>query len=313
MPVTERRCTVDAGSAGRVDRVVQQLAGCSRAEARGLVDHGCVTCNGAPVGEAGTPVQAGDEVALRWDAGRRYHERPRRAEGGRGFRVVFEDQHLLVVDKAAGLLTVPTPEGRAAHTLVDAVWGHLSRERRRDRRPLVVHRLDRGTSGLLVFARSEAVAAALQEQLRAHKPLREYRAIVAGVLAVDQGTFESALATNAALSRYSTHEPGAGEDAVTHYEVLARGAAATFVRVTLETGRRHQIRVHFAEAGHPVLGDGRYGAAHPAHRGWTARRLALHAAVLAFTHPVTGAALRFESPLPAEFDRYLRAGRFRPA
>ena len=309
MPATERRTVVDAEHAGgRIDRVVQQLVGCSRAEARGLVDHGCVTRNGAPVAAAGEPVAAGDEVALRWDPGRRYPERPHRPTGGAGFRLVFEDEHLLVVDKAAWLLTVPTDQGREANTLVDAVWGYLSRDRRRERRPFVVHRLDRGTSGLLVFARRAEVAAALQEQLRAHKPQREYRAIVAGRVAADAGTFESALATGASLRRYSTADPDEGEAAVTHWAVVSRLLDATFVRVWLTTGRRHQIRVHFAEAGHPVLGDERYRPELAAHRSWTARRLALHAAVLAFTHPVTGAALRFESPLPPELERFLRCG-----
>ncbi len=308
MPFSERNCTVGADEAGRVDRVVQRMAGGSRAEARGLIDHQCVTRNGAPVESAAEPVQAGDEVALRWDTARRYRERPRRQEGGRGFQIVFEDRHLLVVDKAAWLLTVPTDEGRSSGTLLDAVWGHVSKDRRRDRRPWVVHRLDRGTSGLLVFARSKSVGMALQDQLRAHKPLREYRAIVAGVVGPDRGTFRSALATSTSLRRYATTEQGLGKDAVTHYEVVSRFPDATSVRVTLESGRRHQIRVHFSDAGHPVLGDDRYRPALAAHGAWKARRLALHAAVLAFTHPVTGQELRFEAPLPPEMERFLSAG-----
>jgi 23S rRNA pseudouridine1911/1915/1917 synthase len=310
MGIREQRSTVSAAEAGgRVDRVVQRATGGARAAARGLVDHGCVTRNGAPVAAAGERVAAGDEVVVRWDPARGYPERPKKAAVGPGFRVVFEDAHLVVVDKAAWLLTVPTDEGdRGAPTLLDAVWGHLSRDRRRDQKPVVVQRLDRGTSGLLVLARTAPVAAALRAQLRAHKPLREYRALVAGHLAAERGTFDRALATSATLSRYGTAEPDEGEAAVTHFEVLARLADTTFVRVWLETGRRHQIRAHFAEAGHPVLGDRRYRAAQAAHPAWTARRLALHAAVLAFEHPVTGAALRFESPLPPELERFVRRG-----
>lgn len=311
MASKEERCTVGPELAGRVDRVVQRLCGCSRAQARGLVDHGCVAVDGQPAQLAAAPVVPGAEVVVRFDPATRYHPKPP-VRGATGFRLVFEDAHLIVVDKAAALLTVPTQRGET-NTLLDAVWQHVSRDKRRALKPAVVHRLDRGTSGLLVFGKSEGIAAALQEQLRLRKPQREYRALVAGRICDDQGTFQSRLATRANLDRYSlAEEEEGGEEAVTRFRAAERLQGATLVHVRLETGRRHQIRVHFAEAGHPVLGDPRYRPEQARHAAWTTRRLALHAALLAFTHPATGAELRFESPLPEEFERFLRRTRRRP-
>jgi 23S rRNA pseudouridine1911/1915/1917 synthase len=169
----------------------------------------------------------------------------------------------------------------------------------------VVHRLDRDTSGLLVFAKDARVREALRAQFREHSVERIYLAIVAGRVEADAGTFASRLATNKGLHRYSTRDETAGERAVTHFRVRRRGAEATVVDVQLETGRRNQIRVHFAEAGHPVLGDPRYGSGRAVHPHWPADRLALHAAVLGLAHPVTGEPMRWESPMPPVFRAFL--------
>lgn len=222
--------------------------------------------------------------------------------GGRAFDVVFEDRFLIVVEKAAMILTVPTPRGER-NTLVQLIERYL--DRGRPHRLAIVHRLDRETSGLLVFAKDRRTGEALQAQFREHRPERLYVALVAGLLERDRGTFESRLETNRGLTRYSSRD-GSGERAVTHYEVEARLSGATRVRARLETGRRNQIRVHFAEARHPVLGDRRYRPDLSAHPSWPHERLALHAAVLGFTHPVTGEALRFESPVPREFGAVVR-------
>jgi 23S rRNA pseudouridine1911/1915/1917 synthase len=207
------------------------------------------------------------------------------------------------VVKPAGWLTVPSPRAEA-DTLIQRVAAHLGRGRPA---PLhAVQRLDRGVSGVLVLARTAAARDGLRAQLERHEPEREYLALVAGRLAADRGTFESRLATARSLTRYSTRE--GGEDAVTHWRVERRLEDATLVSVRLETGRRNQIRVHFAEAGHPVLGDPRYGPERARHRGWTERRLALHAATLAFTHPITLRRLRFEAPLPAAMRTFVEGG-----
>jgi 23S rRNA pseudouridine1911/1915/1917 synthase len=291
---------VQPAEAGRVDRVVQALTGRSRSQVRGLIDHGCVTVNATACTSDFQPVREGDRVVVTWDPQRRYAEKPK-PRSGAPFYVVFEDDSLLVVDKAAHLLTVPTPK-RETDTLVHLLQAYVSRGRKGLRRVEVVHRLDREASGLLVFAKDRHTAERLREQFAATKPERDYLAIVAGSLATDQGTFDKWLVTDReTIHRRCAPRPGVGESAVTHYQVTRRLPDATVVRVRLETGRRNQIRVHFADAGHPVLGDPRYGPPKRHHRLWPRARLALHAAALAFTHPVTGKRLRFESRLPAEF------------
>jgi 23S rRNA pseudouridine1911/1915/1917 synthase len=308
MAVTESQCRVTSSQIGRIDRIVQALTGRSRAEVRGLFDHDCVKLNGEVCPQAGALVAEADVVIVRQDPRVRYRPKLRPREAGAGaFRLVFEDRDLIVVDKAAAVLTVPTDRGET-NTLVDALSRSLIRRGHRSR-VSVVHRLDRGTSGLLVFGKNPRVGRELQAQFRARKAEREYAAIVAGRLERESGTFDSRLGTSRSLQRYSVGPGGAGEGAVTHYRVAQRLSDATYVRVTLETGRRNQIRVHFAESGHPVLGDERYAVDAARHRGWTHKRLALHATVLGFEHPNTHERLRFESPLPDEFKAFLDSRR----
>jgi 23S rRNA pseudouridine1911/1915/1917 synthase len=300
----EQRFAVVEGDVPRVDRVVQDLTGLSRSAVRGLSQAGCVTLGGAPCAEAGTPVPAGTRVDVAWDPNRRYRDNGP-THVSRAFRVAFEDRHLVVVEKAAGILTVPTVR-RETNTLVHEVMRYWSRGQRVPHRAHIVHRLDADTSGLLVFARTEAVAQALKRQFEDRKPRREYAAIVAGRLDAERGTFRSYLATDEDLDQYSTDEPGEGKLAVTHWEVVRHLKGATFVRVRLETGRRNQIRVHFAEAGHPVLGDLRYRPEAARHPAWRHPRLALHARTLGFVHPVTGVPVEVTSDLPAEFDAFVQ-------
>jgi 23S rRNA pseudouridine1911/1915/1917 synthase len=302
-----RTATVSAASphiGGRIDRLVQELCGLSRAQIRGLFDHGCVTLNGHLATQPEERLKEGDRVELRFDPKQRYHERnkPRR---NLGFEVVFEDKHLIVVEKPAELLTVPTRR-QERNTLVGKVEAYV-RHVGGGRGAFTVHRLDRGVSGLLVFGKSQEVMRQLKDQFAASKPEREYVAIVAGRLSPKEGTFQSLLATDKDLNRFSTDDEAIGQVAITHFRVVAHLEDATLVQVRLETGRRNQIRVHFAEAGHPVLGDERYRADLSAHPRWPHKRLALHARLLGFTHPFTQQPLRFESPLPRELAEFLKA------
>lgn len=207
---------------------------------------------------------------------------------------MHDDADLVVVDKAPGVLTVPT-DRRERNTLVDLLSKALRREVH------VVHRLDRDTSGLLVFAKSERAGRALMERWHEHE--RVYAAIASGVVKKDEGTIESRLVTDKNLNRRSARGR-AGELARTRYRVITRlrDANATLLDVELDTGRRNQIRVHMAEMGHPLLGDVRY-------RGPAWERLALHARLLAITQPRTGERLRLESPLPDCFRRLLARAR----
>ncbi len=302
-----KKIEVTGELAGRADRVVQALAGVSRSETRGLFSHDCVSVNGTRCDAIGQRVEPGDVVELRYDAHQRYHERARPWEDD-AFKILFEDKHLIVVDKAAGILTVPAHPGDK-DTLLEAVSYYFAHSGLRERAQCI-HRLDRDVSGVLVLAKSRPVAEALQSQFEARKPEREYVAIVQGAVAAE-GTFESHLATTRNLQQYSTHRPGEGQHAITHFRLQKRVHGASWVRVWLETGRRNQIRVHFADAGHPILGDTRYGADISKHPKWRVKRLALHAAVLGFQHPVTGKAVRFESPMPAALKAFVGESRTR--
>jgi 23S rRNA pseudouridine1911/1915/1917 synthase len=303
MVLVESQCTVTTGQVGRIDRIVQELTSRSRGEVKGLFDHGCVRLNGEICPSGGTAVAEADVVVVRHDPRLHYRPKPpQRDSASAVFRLVFEDRDLIVVDKAAAVLTVPTDRGET-NTLLDALIRSLGRRGHRGR-VTVVHRLDRGTSGLLVFGKNPPVARELQAQFRVRKAEREYAALVAGRVERQSGTFDNRLRTTKSLQRYSVDRDAAGERAVTHYRVARRFTDATYVRVTLETGKRNQIRVHFAEVGHPVLGDERYAVETARHPAWKYKRLALHATVLGFDHPRTHKRLRFESPLPDEFESF---------
>jgi 23S rRNA pseudouridine1911/1915/1917 synthase len=206
--------------------------------------------------------------------------------------IIHEDQDLIVIEKAAGLLSVASPaeKGETAESFLNDYLG-------RGNRVHVVHRLDRDTSGVLVFAKDGDMRERLQVLFAAHDIERLYVAIVHGTLDDPSGTFRSFLAEDRALRVRSIANPDEGKEAVTHYRTVAAGARYSMLEVTLETGRRNQIRVHLAEAGHPVVGDAMYGKGLENPLG----RLALHAARLGFVHPGTGKKLSFSAAIPKAF------------
>lgn len=288
----------------RADRVVQFLTGASRRQTQGLFDQQCVRRNGGVCTEPWRWLDDADVLEVRYDDGQRYAA-VKRPPKHLGFEVLFEDEHLIVVVKPAAWLTVPSPK-RESNTLVQRVADYLTK-RNRGRRvwTWAVQRLDRGVSGVLVLGRQESAASALRQQFAAHEPLRRYVAIVAGQLVSERGEFQSRLAAGDDLRQRSVGEDDEGQWAVTRYEVVRRLPDATLVHVELETGRRNQIRVHFAEAGHPILGDKLYSAVAAKHPRWPHDRLALHAQRLGFVHPLTGQSLEFDTPLPDEFEEFL--------
>lgn len=303
MPLQKLSVRVEPGQETRCDLIVRDLTTLSRSRIRGLFDHGCVRVNGRECSELGTRVKPGDWVSVEFDPRQGYKPK-KQVWDDRTFTLVHEDEHLLVIDKSANVLTVPTDKGDA-NTLVERVSLYLSHSKRK--RPAhVVHRLDREVSGLLVMAKHEAVAEALIAQFKERKPERVYSAIVMGLVTPDRGTFRSHLATGKNLDRFSARPSADTQLAITHYEVARQLEDTSLLDVRLETGRRNQIRVHLAEVGHPVLGDSRYGRKTSGHPRWTRKRLALHARSLAFLHPATGEQLSFQSPLPRAFTEFLR-------
>jgi 23S rRNA pseudouridine1911/1915/1917 synthase len=308
--------------ARRLLNVVQQMLRIGPLVARRTIQAGQVLVNERPRLSPDSVLHVGDQVDIVRDEGRT----PRLAAGREQPRIVFQDEHLLIVEKPAGLLTVPTPRREKVTLISELRRMRLRKEHREGRRQrgpadgggepagraaaeegdfYCVHRLDRDVSGLLVFARSLAIAEQLRDQFAARKPLRSYEAIVAGELREAEGTFTNYLATDKHLNRYAVETADEGELAITHYQVTQRLADTTLVAIRLETGRRNQIRVHFAEVGHPVLGDSRYRRRTAAHPQWPYDRLALHAEQLGFTHPVTGQPLEFKSDRPEVMQAFL--------
>jgi len=210
-------------------------------------------------------------------------------------RIVFEDESVIVVDKPAGLLTIATESER--EKTVYAALRRMANQKKPAERIFIVHRLDREASGLLVFAKTIEAKERLQDQFKDHTAGRRYCAVVEGRVEESDFSIRSYLAENAAYRVYSTRKKGAGKLAITHVHVVRRKAKSTLLEIRLETGRKHQIRVHLAEKRHPIVGDKIYGA------GFNPiRRLALHGESLSFKHPLTGKRLAFESRYPQSFD-----------
>ncbi len=215
----------------------------------------------------------------------------------KGLTIIYEDSHIIVVDKARGLLTMGTEKEKhkTAHALLND-WVKKGNERSRNR-VFIVHRLDRETSGILVFAKNEPAKQFLQENW--NEFTKKYYAAVAGTLKEKEGKIQSYLHENAAFRVYSVKDPAQGKLGVTTYKVVKENGRYSLLEIILITGRKHQIRVHFAELGHPVAGDAVYGRDEKGTKG-----LALHAFSLTLRHPVTHKEISFETELPLFFKTF---------
>ena len=280
----------------RLDVVLAARAGLSRSAAQKLIDEGRVALGGGPVRKR-HEVRAGDEVT--WDLG----PEPARMEPEVvPYTLVYEDDWLLVVDKPAGVVVHPAPgheHGTLAQGLVarGARGGH-------EARPGIVHRLDKDTSGLLIVAKRDDAYTALVAAMERRDIARVYVTLLRGHLPQDDGVIDAPIGRHIRdRTRMSLHTT-AGKRAVTHFRVLARAPGFTLARVQLETGRTHQIRVHFAALGYPVAGDVQYGRRE---RPEGLSRQFLHAARLAFPHPQDGRQMSFASPLPPELVTFLES------
>jgi 23S rRNA pseudouridine1911/1915/1917 synthase len=301
------RAEGDAGAGVTVASVVRGREGVSWERARELVRRGKVKVNDARVTDPAARVAPDARVTVDLAA-----PRADRVEGElEPTRVVFLDEHLVVVDKPHGVSTIPYDEGERG-TLIDRVQAFLHRHRGADRNaPLfVVHRIDKDTSGLVVFGRSWAAKRHLAGLFRAHAIERRYLALVCGHPARDAFTVDTILLEDRGDGlRGSARKPspGAGKRAITHIQVLARlDGSISLARCQLETGRTHQIRIHLAESGHPLVGERVYGRDVP--RPVDHDRALLHAHELGFSHPVhEGRLLRFRRDPPEDFLARLRA------
>ncbi len=290
---------VDEAHAGeRLDRALAALAGVARAQAQRWIDEGRVRVNGAAA-RASQKLALGDRVL--WDP-------PAPAPSALApepiaLAILHQDDALVVLDKPAGLVVHPAP-GHAGGTLVNALLHHV-----RDlagiggvARPGIVHRLDRGTSGVMVVAKTDAAHAALSKQFHDHTIERVYVAFARGAPAQDEGRIERAIGRHPSDRKRMSIVTKRGRTAATRWRVLRRFPKSGAVKLEIrpETGRTHQIRVHLAAHGLPLLGDETYGQAAGGAFARGLGRPALHAAVLGFVHPATGERLRFEVPLPPD-------------
>jgi 23S rRNA pseudouridine1911/1915/1917 synthase len=260
-------------------------------QVRGWLKFGSVTVNGRVVTQFDHALKPGDTVLIR-PKGMAAPE----TKLANGIRIRHEDSDILVIEKPAGLLSIASAseEEKTAYAFLT---DHVRRGNPRGReRVWVVHRLDRETSGVMVFAKNEPAKVALQKDWEAVE--KKYLAVIEGELSHDAGKFDSHLDESNPLKVYVTHEGPETRHALTRYRVTKKGKNTTLVELTLETGRRHQIRVQLAEAGCPIVGDKKYGAeTNPI------KRIALHATSLRFLHPITREEMRFDSPLPGDLGR----------
>ena len=295
------------GVAARLDKALAEASGLSRERVKALLGEGRVLVDGKPAAQASAKLPEGTRWAIL------VPEAIALAAAAQDIPlvVVFEDEHLIVIDKPAGLVVHPAA-GNLDGTLVNALLHHCAGELSGIggvARPGIVHRIDKDTSGLLVVAKSDAAHEGLARQFADHSIERAYRAVCAGRPLPPAGTIRGAIARSTSdrkkMALVGPNIAGSrGKHAVTHYRTLQALESATYVECRLETGRTHQVRVHLASIGHPLLGDPAYGRSPPAIRPLLTRlgfaRQALHAARLGFQHPVTGQQLGFSSMLPVD-------------
>lgn len=279
----------------------------SHRQAKGLVDAGCVKIDGESVHIYGQRLKPEDHIAVDYDPETVYQTlpQPRKQLDKAGFTILWEDKHLLFVDKPAGLLTVPSEKGNEA-SLAESITDHYRRRGFKRFQLFIVHRLDRFTSGVLVFAKTPEALHGLKTLFEAHHLHRVYKAILVGELPENAGTLTGKLVEHAKSLKMSVvhsrkDEAKGAKQAITHFRVLDRLPGYTVVEVKLETGRRNQIRVQFADRGFPLLGDQVYGASSE-----LIDRQALHAELLGFRHPVTEEALTVTVPMPSDMETALR-------
>jgi 23S rRNA pseudouridine1911/1915/1917 synthase len=292
---------VSADEAGKtLAALVRDRRGLSWAQAKKLITSGKLFVGGARVLDPAARVEAGAAIEVRERA-------PRPRAPGSEVTIVYEDAHVVVIDKPSGVSSVPY-ERRETGTAMDMVrdaWRRMGRPATRT--PLlIVHRIDKDTSGLLMFAKSKPAERGLGRQLRDHTIGRHYLCVAHG--RVRPGRIESRMVRDRGDGlRGSTRAARGGKRAVTHVEVIEELPAATLCKVRLETGKTHQIRIHLAERGAPLVGERVYirDFVNAGREPLPSSRLLLHAASLAFEHPLTGERIALESPLPHDFERAL--------
>ena len=265
----------------------------SRTSVKSLLTHRQVAVNNSPTTKYDVPVHIGDEIKINFLKGFKEFNHSR-------LRIVYEDEFVLVVDKGYGLLSVSTD--RVKTKTAYRILSDYVKETDPSNRLFVLHRLDRDTSGLMMFAKKQGIQETMQRSWNEMVLDRRYVAVVEGQLEKEEGEVSSYLCENSAFEVYSTpDESEGGQYALTRYKVLQVNKNFSLVELKLATGRKNQIRVHMKDLGHSIIGDRKYGS-----RCNPLGRLALHASRLRFVHPITRRDMFFETPIPASFQHLVR-------
>lgn len=272
--------------------LISNLPSQTRNNLKSLLTHRQVHVDGTAVTRHDHPLQIGQEVVIHWSLIRDEGAAP-------GLQIIYQDSDIIVIDKPAGLLSIASDKEKQI-TAYRQLRDYVSTANP-ENRIFIVHRLDRDTSGVMMFARNEQIKHVLQDAWKEMVVDRAYVAVVEGKINDHEGTVRSWLKETKTKLMYSSSRPGDGLEAVTHYKVLQSNAKYSLLEVRLETGRKNQIRVHMKDIGHSIIGDKKYGSTvNPI------GRLGLHAHILAFKHPVTGQLMRFETEVPKAFSSLVK-------
>ncbi len=311
--MTEKNIIVQPSDAGlRLDKFLAlHCGGLSRARLQNLIQQGHVTSNGKPVDDAARKTKPGEEYHVHIPKARPVDIEAQDIP----LEIMFEDSDLVVLNKPAGLVVHPAA-GNHDRTLVNALLAHCGASLSGiggEKRPGIVHRLDKDTSGVMVVAKNDEAHGHLSQQFAAHSISRRYQALVWGVPKTPSGRLDTRIGRSAANRKKMAVLRSGGRQAITEYKVLKNfGTLASHMECRLHTGRTHQIRVHMTHLGHGLIGDATYGrkprskalAKHLAPL-WQFSRQALHATHLGFTHPKSGKTMQFDSPLPEDMQKLL--------
>lgn len=272
--------------------LLEKMNNKGRNNIKSLLTHRQVMVDEQVVTQYNHPLRVGQEVSVNWSL-------VRDEDKGKGLKIIYEDSEIIVIDKPAGLLSIASDKEKT-YTAYRQLTDYVRKDNPKNR-IFIVHRLDRDTSGVMLFAKNEGIKHSLQDAWKDIVVDRGYVAVVSGRVKKKEGTIKSWLKETKTRLMYSSSTPGDGLEAITHYKVLEACSQYSLLEIRLETGRKNQIRVHMKDIGHSIIGDKKYGStANPI------GRLGLHAHILAFKHPVSGELMRYETEVPKKFSRLLR-------